>query len=206
MRRTFIVITWCMNSPVCVPENRGGKNNEPSKLKFCLENFCAQTRPLQVIRWFDSQRKRKEAKRKEIYGIFLIIVIILFLPSPPCLCNNNSGKVRNQELDVLDRLLRGYDRRALPAAHLGMYYYYVCVCMSFFHCRQLLLLVESRIEFRLSSLLFYLYSPFLSFYPSGIPTVVHCEIFIRSFGSINPATMVRKEKRQIKVYSFPSLE
>ncbi|XP_022254873.1 glycine receptor subunit alpha-2-like isoform X1 [Limulus polyphemus] len=45
------------------------------------------------------------------------------------------------DLDMLDELLKNYDRRALPTSHIG------------------------------------------------IPTVVSCEIYIRSFGSINPETM-----------------
>ncbi|XP_054158094.1 glycine receptor subunit alpha-3-like [Oppia nitens] len=47
----------------------------------------------------------------------------------------------DKDLNQLDRLLKGYDRRALPTSHLG------------------------------------------------IPTVVECEIFIRSIGSINPESM-----------------
>lgn len=66
---------------------------------------------------------------------------LVFLLIPRCLSVENRSSSTISDLDLLDSVLRDYDRRALPTSHIGN------------------------------------------------ATIVSCEMYIRSFGSINPATM-----------------
>ncbi|XP_022235019.1 glycine receptor subunit alpha-2-like [Limulus polyphemus] len=82
---------------------------------------------------------RKTYKLRRTGNKDAIFLMLLFLVSP-CSCKGDANSTFH-DLDMLDELLKNYDRRALPTSHLGR------------------------------------------------PTVVSCEIYIRSFGSINPETM-----------------
>ena len=68
-------------------------------------------------------------------------------------------------LHILDSLLRNYDRRATPTNHLGKF------------------LMDQpkndKTALPISSI-------------KGVATEVECKLYVRSLGSINPDTMVRK--------------